>query len=101
VQPSLPLFTAGAAGAAEPSSGPVGREQVDGLDGFLVGDVVKVAGLRGTFRCKAFFLAGEVPSAEVFGPLLDGRKAAKVPAVRTFPLARLQPGRRRRRPPSG
>ena len=93
MQPSLPLFTAGTA--------PGRREQVDGLEGFLVGDVVKVTGLRGTFRCKAFFLEGDVPSAEVFGPLLDGRKAAKVPAVRTFPLDRLQAGKRRRRPPSG
>ena len=91
MQPSLPLFSSG---DGDPSAR---RQQVDGLDGFLVGDVVKVAGLRGTFRCKAFFVDGEVPSAEVFGPLLDGRQAARVPAVRTFPLDRLLAPKRRRR----
>lgn len=90
MQPSLPLFSSGEPDAA-------GRPAaVDGLDGFLVGDVVKVDGLRGSFRCRAFFLEGSAPSAEVFGPLLDGRPGARVPAVRTFPVTRLRPAKRRR-----
>ena len=87
MQPSLPLFSSGTNDAC-------GRRlHFDGLDGFLVGDVVKVAGLRGGFRCRAFFVDGALATAEVFGPLLDGRRGARVPAVRTFPLERLRPVR--------
>lgn len=91
IQPSLPIFSAG---DPDPSRRPAST--VDGLDGFLVGDVVKVEGLRGSFRCRAFFLDGSVPSVEVFGPLLDGRPGARVPAVRTFPVPRLRRVGRRR-----
>ncbi|MHB1444430.1 MAG: hypothetical protein ACYCTI_12560 [Acidimicrobiales bacterium] len=101
MQPSLPLFSGdgrppkrGAKGTAAVSAGPV-HDRVDGLDGFLVGDEVRVDGLRGRFRCKAFFLDGPVPTAEVFGPLLDGRAGARVPAVRSFPVGRLRRAPRR------
>jgi hypothetical protein len=103
VQPSLPLFSGDGSGRrpgskrsgkpTQPVAEPT-HDRVDGVDGFLVGDEVKVAGLRGRFRCKAFFLDGATPSAEVFGPLLDGRAGARVPAVRTFPVDRLRSARR-------
>lgn len=100
MQPSLPLFsgdgsnrgrkgTAKGTQRSQPDPTPV-TDRVDGVDGFLIGDEVKVSGLRGRFRCRAFFLDGETPTAEVFGPLLDGRAAARVPAVRTFPVERLR-----------
>ncbi|HVA41965.1 MAG TPA: hypothetical protein VNF50_00615 [Acidimicrobiales bacterium] len=101
MQPSLPLFSGDgrppkrrAKGTAPAPAGPV-HDRVDGLDGFLVGDEVRVDGLRGRFRCKAFFLDGAVPIAEVFGPLLDGRAGARVPAVRSFPVDRLRRAPRR------
>ena len=98
VQPSLPLFSGdgsnqgrkGKGARRNPPVPPPLSDRVDGVDGFLVGDEVKVSGLRGKFRCRAFFLDGETPTAEVFGPLLDGRAAARVPAVRTFPVERLR-----------
>lgn len=98
MQPSLPLFSGdgsnhGGKGRgsrrARPAPAP-SADRVDGVDGFLVGDEVKVSGLRGRFRCRAFFLDGDAPTVEVFGPLLDGRAAARVPAVRTFPVERLR-----------
>lgn len=104
MQPSLPLFSSEpvkkkrkkAAAGSQPMDRDGKAEKVDGLGGFLVGDVVRVDGLRGRFRCRAFFIDGDTPSAEVFGPLLDGRAAARVPAVRTFPLERLRrPARKR------
>lgn len=99
VQPSLPLFSGDGSNRdrkgtrrSQPAPTPVTYrvDRVDGVDGFLIGDEVKVSGLRGKFRCRAFFLDGETPTAEVFGPLLDGRAAARVPAVRTFPVERLR-----------
>ena len=100
MQPSLPLFSGdgsnpggkGKGRGARRAQAPAGSasDRVDGVDGFLVGDEVKVSGLRGKFRCRAFFLDGETPTVEVFGPLLDGRAAARVPAVRTFPVQRLR-----------